>query len=128
MRAWSAAPAATAALLVCAVGCGGSQVKPNVAVHMVRGSTESECRQIARYNVESGRKQFAGDDNHVPSHHDLLVSLAVIKAAADQLPADDPVRIGALKYVAHGTTYPYFTPCQRIMNLADTGQLPTSRR
>src|SRR4051812_44373669 len=116
----------TIALLGFASAC-SSSVKPNVAIHMTRGSTASECTQIARYNVEAGRKIFGGNENYVPNHHDLLVELAVIKEAADQLPADDPVRIGALKYIAHGTAYPYFQPCRRIMNLADTGRLPDVR-
>jgi hypothetical protein len=112
-----------AAILACATACDTS-VTPNVAVHMTSGSVTAECTQIARYNVESGRKLIKADSAGAPTHHDLLVSLAVIKQAADQFSADDPVRIGALNYVAHGTTYPYFLPCRRIMNLADTGRLP----
>lgn len=115
-----------AALLACMSGCGESSAKPNVTVHMVRGSITSECTQIAQYNVESGKEIFARNDNYVPNHHDLEVQLAVIKAAADQLPTDDPVRIGALRYVSHGTSYPYFQPCRRLMDLADVGELPTS--
>jgi hypothetical protein len=112
-------------ILGCAAAC-GSAAKPNVSVHTTAGSVISECTQIARYNVESGRKIVQADHGGVGTHHDLLVMLAVFKAAADQLPAEDPVRIGALKYVAHGTSYQYFSPCRRLMNLADIGELPAS--
>lgn len=115
------------ALLLLLAGCSRS-VKPNVAVHMVSGSIASECTQMARYNVESARKQYAAHRlNPKYGVHDLKVALAVIKTAADQLPVDDPVRVGAIKYVQHGTSYPYFRPCRRIFNLADTGAIPVPR-
>jgi hypothetical protein len=75
------------------VGVRWLQRQANVTVRMVRGTTTSECTQIARYNVESGRKIFAGNENYVPTHHGLEVQLAAIKAAADQLPTSDPVRM-----------------------------------
>jgi hypothetical protein len=119
----------SAALLGSISGCFGDGAKPNVDVHMVRGSVASECTQIARYNVLSTQKLIAAHGTDPKNHgrHDEKVNLAVFKTAANQLAADDPVRIGALKYVAHGTTFPYFQPCRRLMNLADVGKLPRGR-
>jgi hypothetical protein len=113
-----------AVILSCAAACGA---KPNVAVHMIPGSVADECTQMARYKVESDRKLIQGDSGGIPTQHDLLVSLAVINQAADQLPTDDPVRVAALRYDAHGTTYPYFSPCRRIWNLAGAGRIPVPR-
>lgn len=111
--------------LVVLTACSGSSVTPNIAIHMTRGSTSSECTQIARYDVESTQELVAEHGtNPKYGRHDLQVNLAVIRAAADQLPASDPVRTAALRYVADGTTYPYFEPCRRLMNLAEIGELP----
>jgi hypothetical protein len=107
-------------VLVGLTGCGAT--KPNVTVHMVPGSVRSECLQVARYNVLSGRELVASKD--AETTHGLKVQLALFKAIADQLPTGDPVRSGALKYVAHGTTYPYFQPCRHLMNRVGTGFIP----
>jgi hypothetical protein len=84
-----------------------------------------ECTELAIDNVLAARKVLANVHgfNYAKNQKSGDESMAAIRAGADQLPGDDPVRIAALRYVRVNKTYPYFQPCIRQFNLADTAEM-----